>query len=287
MQTKTLKTNMLNLLFRLPLVCAALTAVTGSLPAATGVILIDQGAAMAGNVTPGDAPGFPVTISQPGSYRLTGNLTVPDENTTAILITANSVTLDLDGFTVSGPVTCTGSPITCSAGGSGIGIQANGTQTVGLSAVRIRNGSVHGMGNNGVQLTGTGTSVEKVTAYGNSAGGIAATTVIDSEAVQNGSFGFLATSVRNSTSSQNGGDGIILNGQGGVASSNLSSFNAGYGIWAPYGTIMGNSVFLNSQSGILVHCPASIIANTVVSSNADNVRTNGSGCIILNGTSQP
>ena len=42
--------------------------------AVDGVTLIDQNKALAGSVTPGDTPGFPVTISQPGSYRLSGNL---------------------------------------------------------------------------------------------------------------------------------------------------------------------------------------------------------------------
>jgi hypothetical protein len=40
-------------------------------------VLIDQNRALAGNVTPGDNPGFPVTLSLPGSYRLSGNLTAP------------------------------------------------------------------------------------------------------------------------------------------------------------------------------------------------------------------
>ncbi len=38
--------------------------------AVDGVVLIDQNRALAGNVTPGDTPGFPVTISLSGSYRL-------------------------------------------------------------------------------------------------------------------------------------------------------------------------------------------------------------------------
>ena len=48
---------------------------TGTVPAfaADGVIEINQARAKAGGVTPGDTPLFPVTISQPGSYRLTGN----------------------------------------------------------------------------------------------------------------------------------------------------------------------------------------------------------------------
>src|SRR2546421_5801594 len=73
-----------------------------------GVVLINQNAALAGNVTPGDAPGFPVTISVSGSYRLSGNLVVPDANTTAVEITAADVTIDLNGFSVIGPTVCTG-----------------------------------------------------------------------------------------------------------------------------------------------------------------------------------
>jgi hypothetical protein len=52
--------------------------------------------------------GFPYSISTSGSYRLTSNVTVPDVNTTAIVITAPGVTLDLNGFAILGPVTCSG-----------------------------------------------------------------------------------------------------------------------------------------------------------------------------------
>ena len=53
---------------------AALTCIGA---ASDGVIEINQARALQGGVTEGDTPGFPVTISQSGSYRLTGNLTVP------------------------------------------------------------------------------------------------------------------------------------------------------------------------------------------------------------------
>jgi len=72
-----------------------------NLYAVDGVILIDQNRALAGNVTPGDAPGFPVTISQPGSYRLQGTLRVPVD-TTAIEIASDDVTIDLNGFAMFG-----------------------------------------------------------------------------------------------------------------------------------------------------------------------------------------
>jgi hypothetical protein len=104
-----------------------LAAISSTLYAVDGIVLINQANALAGNVTPGDVPGFPVTISQAGSYRLTGNLSVADVNTTAILITAENVTLDLNGFTISGPNACTFDGITCP--------QANG---VGVTGRRCR-----------------------------------------------------------------------------------------------------------------------------------------------------
>ena len=55
--------------------------------AVDGVMLINQSSAMAGNVTPRAAPGFPVSITVPGSYRLSRDLTV-DANTTAIVISS-------------------------------------------------------------------------------------------------------------------------------------------------------------------------------------------------------
>ncbi|NWG73776.1 MAG: hypothetical protein HXY24_04090 [Rubrivivax sp.] len=56
------------------LLLAALCAATLPAHAVDGEILITQAKALAGNVTPGDAPGFPVTISQPGKYKLAGHL---------------------------------------------------------------------------------------------------------------------------------------------------------------------------------------------------------------------
>ncbi len=102
---------------RMTQVCM-LAAISSSLYAVDGVILIDQNHALIGNITPGDAPGFPVTISQPGSYRLSGDLIVPDANTTAIQITADHVTLDLNGFAIIGPTVCTSSPANLSSGNS-------------------------------------------------------------------------------------------------------------------------------------------------------------------------
>jgi hypothetical protein len=42
--------------------------------ASDGQLEINQACAVNTGCFPGDDPGFPVTITQPGSYRLTGNL---------------------------------------------------------------------------------------------------------------------------------------------------------------------------------------------------------------------
>ncbi len=73
-------------IFHVAFVCPAIRA-------AAGVIEINQAIVEADG-------GFPYVISEPGSYILTGNLSVPDGDTTAIEVRADDVTLDLNGFTI-------------------------------------------------------------------------------------------------------------------------------------------------------------------------------------------
>ncbi len=111
----------------LALLAAAL--VPACVYAVDGVILINQSTVMA-------AGGFPYTISQPGSYKLTGNLVVPNF-VSGIQISASNVTLDLNGFTISGatrPFTGPGtSLIKTTAPVSGITLQ-NGTLSGSLTS---------------------------------------------------------------------------------------------------------------------------------------------------------
>jgi hypothetical protein len=89
---------------RLRLFAVTATAVAGLTVvgyATDGVIEISQARALAGNVTPGDTPGFPVTISQSGSYRLTSNL-FASSAADAIGVGTSFVTIDLNGFEIKG-----------------------------------------------------------------------------------------------------------------------------------------------------------------------------------------
>jgi hypothetical protein len=62
--------------------------------AVDGVLGINQACAVNTGCFAGDTPGFPVTISASGSYRLTSKLNVPDENTGGISVNANDVGID-------------------------------------------------------------------------------------------------------------------------------------------------------------------------------------------------
>jgi hypothetical protein len=115
-----------------------------------GQIAITQARAMAGGVTPGDAPGFPVTISQPGSYVLSGILTVPNAGTDGIVIAASHVTIDLNGFAILGPTDCSGGLSPCAGAGTGHGI----TTPTDQFNITIRNGTIQGMGFAGIDIRG-------------------------------------------------------------------------------------------------------------------------------------
>jgi hypothetical protein len=88
------------------------------------------------------APSFPITISQPGSYKLAGNLNVP-AGVSAIVVTAANVTLDLGGYSIIGGNQCSGgwSAMSCTGSTTSVGIDAH---TPNL--VSITNGQVSGFG---------------------------------------------------------------------------------------------------------------------------------------------
>src|ERR1700730_6150790 len=83
------------------LVILAMALVPFGAFAVDGVVLINHSTVMAQG-------GYPYRITQPGSYKLSGPLTVPDNNTSGIVISASFVTIDLGGFSILGPVDCAG-----------------------------------------------------------------------------------------------------------------------------------------------------------------------------------
>lgn len=201
---------------RLETCVAALLLGTLATPALAvdGVVLIDQNRAAAGGVTPGDTAGFPVTISVPGSYRLAGDLTVGDSNTSAIVITAPNVSLDLNGFSILGPVSCgrSGGAVACTPGGSGIGVSAPAA-----SNVTITNGTIRGFAQPAILMT---------------AGGALPSRVEKTSAASNGSTGIAVD------------DGVLAN--------NIATLNAIHGLGLNHGYAVGNYSTNNGASGLFI-----------------------------------
>ena len=103
-------------------------------------------------------PSLPYTITSPGLYYLTNNLTGVSGADGIHLNGVNGVTIDLNGFALGG------------VPGSHSGIEADGTD------ITVRNGAVQGWGsgggNAGVLMLGNNMVVEHVNASGNNGDGI-------------------------------------------------------------------------------------------------------------------
>ena len=180
-----------------------LALLAGPAHAIDGLIEINDASAQAGGVTPGDLPGYPVTLDQPGSYRLTGNLGTSGTNLDVVEITTDDVTLDLNGFTIR----CLYVFNPCV--GTGIGVDA-GTQ----ANVTLRNGTVRDMGGSGVILSGNDNRVTGVQALSNGGNGVAVgahgtvTNVLARSNGLSGIFGSTAATITGSTAAKNGVHGI-------------------------------------------------------------------------------
>lgn len=233
-------------------------------PAACSATEISQQCALVG-CFPGDSPGFPVTITRPNAYSLCGNLVVPNKDTTAIEITANHVTIDLRGFSISGPVVCSSTDgwLTCNATGSGKGIDAHAA-----TDVAVHDGTVQGMGDVGV-VVGPASRVERIRAISNGASGIQFTEktalIADNTVLSNHDHGILGAQrsiIRGNVIAENGQDGINTQ-EYCLVSNNLSSRNGNDGIVSGcVATIVDNKTTSNKGNGINTCGAASVSGNT-------------------------
>jgi len=187
--------------------------------------------------------GFPYVIASPGSYRLASNLILENPNLTAIQVLAPNVTIDLNGFVISGVTICSGSPVTgCTEAGDGRGIDGEAA-----AGVKVCNGIIRGMGNAGIAL-GFEARVEDV------------------RVVSNGGVGVVvAGSSRVSGASviRNGNSGVSL-GAGSSITDSVVTGNHAAGISFDAQTeIIGNAVYANGQPGTPGH-------SGIVASGSDN-----------------
>jgi hypothetical protein len=244
--------------FLLILVAAALHAPVAR--AVDGLVEINQARALAGGVTSNDSAGFPVEISASGGYRLTGDLTVSDPQTTAILVLADFVSIDLNGFAIGGPNTWAGGTASCTAPGNGHGIVS------GYSGIAVSNGVVFGAGRNGLDLTGASARVERVIAEQNCGIGFSmgdGALVIDSIARRNAGLGFTF-------------------GINGNISGSVADVNGGYGIsvYSGYSLVERCTVNANKPGGIIAGAACAIRNNQVNNNGGIGIEA-GNGSLVL------
>jgi hypothetical protein len=165
----------------------ALSLVAPSAQAGEGAIEINQHCATVTGCLDGDSPGFPVSAIGGGSFVLTSSLTVADADTTAVIIGSGGL-LDLNGFSITGPAVCTGTPPSCVGLGSGFGVHA-------YEGSVVRNGRIAGMGGDGVR-TSNGATFEKLLVEANGADGMQVSSgslIRDCRVLRNKDDGILVT----------------------------------------------------------------------------------------------
>jgi len=96
----------------------------------------------------GDAAGYPVTITAPGSYVLTSDLALPAA-TSGVVIQTDDVHVDLNGFSIRGPASC--APGACSTAGALVGVGRVGAG--GAARCSVRGGSIVGIDGTGIRLS--------------------------------------------------------------------------------------------------------------------------------------
>jgi hypothetical protein len=205
-----------------------------SLPAfaVDGVTLINQATVAA-------TGGFPYKITQPGSYKLSGNLSVTSGSIDGIDINVDNVVLDLNGFSITSvDTTCTGTPVSsCSSAG------ASGIQT-GHQNVTIRNGSVTGFGYGFNLNGGAGYLLEEVHASGNFYGMWLSHGIVRRSTFSNNLNGLIAQNAVVQDNSVNGnslGIDVFLSELNGNVSTNNS-----YGLLTHYSNYGSNLFFQNT-----------------------------------------
>jgi hypothetical protein len=218
------------------------------------------------------------TIDKPGSYKLVNDLTFSGTTTsgftfgTCLTITANFVTIDLAGFTITGP-----------------GLGFNSTTAIAaqsssgnLRGIAVRNGSISGVGNGVALSSAEGSIVEGLRVFG-FCPCFDPGTGIDANGIVRGN-----TAVGFASIPSIGGVGISATG---IVTGNFVDHNRIVGIEVGQGsTVIGNTATNTDAQGfdIAVTCPSNVTDNTTVNAivnpagDVGFITLSGAGCNTTN-----
>lgn len=228
--------------------------------AGDGVLEINQTCAIQTGCFSGDAPGFPVSIdgSAGRSYVLTSDLSVSDPNTSGILLETSRISIDFNGFSLTGFSIGTG---------TADGVTGTGTNGSFAGFTTLSSGTIRGFRAWAVDLGGAeGVRVANMVIEFNGIGGV--------------ELGEAAQVVDNRLSSNGGisSDSILLLGEGGLVSRNSIVDSGRYGIFSLGGTLISENVVRGfGESGIV----AANFGNSVLNCLIRNDGT-GTGLVLGN-----
>jgi len=261
-------------------------------PAAADFYVIAGGGRLGTAIT-----SVPVSITSPGLYYLTQNLTHSYTSAYAITVHADDVTIDLNGFCITGP-------------GKGSGINNSGIVVMNpRTNVEIRNGSIKAFGYGGIVSQNNCTAIRVVGVRVRDTGYIgiflsgSGNLAMDCAVMNAGHDGIhvgMSSLVKGSQLVGNSGSGItVISGSavgntavgnspgitaqvGSLVTDNTVSGNSWRGIYAyDYCTITRNTAYNNADTGIVTWTYCTITNNTT-----DGLM-NGANCTLADNTVTP
>jgi parallel beta-helix repeat protein len=230
---------------------------------------------------------LPYTISSPGFYYITKDLSCSGAH--GIIISADNVTVDLMGFSLSGDGTGSYDGIYMS-GRANVEIRNGTVRNFGLDGIhetssvakghRVINIRARDNGNRGINVLSKNSLVERCTSMGNGSYGIVAgngSTITGNTCYTNSDYGIYAYSgvtVTGNTCYYNSSYGIYAN-TGATVTGNTCRDNEDHGIWASTGsTVTGNTCYSNDSDGIHTDIGATVTGNTCSSNDSDGIYAN-------------
>ena len=198
------------------------------------------------------------TINQSGAYELANNLGFTTNSGACLEITADLVTIDLAGFSISGS----------GIAGPTTAIEADKTTT----GIAVRNGSISAFAA-GVNLGGVDSIVEGLRVFG-----IGLTPSPDITSIGIAANGIIRDNTAlNFKGFAEAGTGIVATGTvvGNFVSGNGAGMQINQG-----STVIGNLAIQNSDLGIEVVCPSNVTDNTAVNTSIgpNLIFVAGTGC---------
>ncbi|MCE5336877.1 MAG: hypothetical protein LLG06_20045 [Desulfobacteraceae bacterium] len=211
------------------------------------------------------------TITAGGSYILSTNLTATSSTGNCIITAADDITIDLNGFTITGKGSI-GTAVITNGDAYGNLIVKNGTIRKFRHGIDVvyDNITVEGVHFFDIVLwavnVGRGSTVKDCYFYKSGT----AVKMFDGEgSIVSGNLAFYSS------------DGIMVPSGGCTISGNSVYYHGGVGISAGAGSTVSNNTAIENGTGMSVTCPSNVFDNALTN-NGTNLVLNGEGCLSTN-----